>query len=119
MQVLNVNDALRGLEEPWSPVVAARANGQDVRLARFDGAFDWHSHPDEDEVFYVVSGELVVETREGEHPMGAGDLLVVPRGTEHRPVSDGGALVMMFEPSGTRNTGDVSTARTRGELPEL
>ncbi|MWG34247.1 cupin domain-containing protein [Halomarina oriensis] len=97
---------------PWSPRLLAELNGQHVKLARMEGAFDWHAHPEADELFLVVEGEIRVEFRDGAVELTEDDLHVVPAGVEHRPVADETAFVLLFEPAGTRNTGDRVTDRT-------
>lgn len=98
--------------EQWSPKIVAALNGQHVKLARLQGEFVWHRHEAQDELFLVLEGELTVELRDGEVRLGAGELLVVPRGVEHRPVAAREAKVLLFEPAGTRNTGEEGGERT-------
>jgi len=104
-------------DETWTPKVIAELNGQEVRLAKLEGAFDWHHHEEEDELFLVVEGRLRIELREGGVELGPGELAVVPRGVEHRPVALPTASVLLFEPASTRNTGAETTERTV-ERPE-
>ena len=99
------------LEGPWRPAVVARANGQELKLARLDGAFVWHRHAHEDEVFLGLEGVVRLEFRDdggavSAIELGPGELVVVPKGVEHRPVAERPALVLLFEPEGVRNTGD-------------
>lgn len=98
---------LETLHEPWRPRVLARLNGQEVKLARLRGPFVWHHHADADELFLVWKGSFVMEFRDRAVTLAAGDLLVVPRGVEHRPVAAEDAVVLLVEPEGTRNTGNV------------
>lgn len=100
-------DAFARIAEPWSPQVAAALNGQEVRLAKLAGPFVWHKHDDADELFLGVAGTFRIELRDGSVTLGPGELVVVPRGVEHRPVADGEALVLLFEPAGTRPRGDA------------
>lgn len=117
---LNAIAAARALEQPWTPVVAGRANGQELRLAWLAGEFDRHRHPDSEEVFYVLEGELELVLDDSTVHLAAGDLYVVPRGTYHRPVAPGaGARVLLVNTAGTRNTGEERTERTLDELEEL
>jgi mannose-6-phosphate isomerase-like protein (cupin superfamily) len=98
--------------ERWTPKVVAELNGQHVKLAKLEGAFTWHSHASEDELFLVLSGRLRMELRDRDPvELTAGQLLVVPRGVEHRPVADGEVHVLLFEPAGTLNTGDADDTR--------
>jgi mannose-6-phosphate isomerase-like protein (cupin superfamily) len=85
----------------------AALNGQEVRLVKFRGEFPWHHHEHEDELFLGVRGRFRLEFRDGAVEIGPGELIVVPRGTEHRPVADDEVEVLLFEPATTRNTGNV------------
>lgn len=98
--------------EPWSPRIVAALNGQHVKLAKLAGEFVWHKHDAEDELFLVVAGILDMHFRDRVVRLEAGDLLVVPRGVEHKPVAPGEAHVLLFEPAGTLNTGDAVSERT-------
>ncbi len=103
--------------EHWSPKVVAELNGQQVKLAKFQGEFVWHHHEHEDEMFYVVRGAFDMEFRDRTVPLAEGEFLVVPRGVEHRPVAAEEVWVMLFEPAGTLNTGSAGGERTV-EQPE-
>ena len=120
MTVLNLADAFRRIDATWTPHVAADLNGQQVKLAKLDGPFVWHAHADEDELFWVVSGRLRIEFRDApDAVLGPGEVVVVPRGVEHRPVALPTAEVVLFEPAATKHTGDVETDRTVRDLPRL
>jgi mannose-6-phosphate isomerase-like protein (cupin superfamily) len=113
MEKVNLDAAFDSFDEHWAPRVAAEPNGQAVKLAKVEGEFVWHSHADADELFLVRSGELMIEFRgEPDIHLGPGEMLVVPAGVEHRPVADGEAEILLFEPAETRNTGDVEDERT-------
>jgi mannose-6-phosphate isomerase-like protein (cupin superfamily) len=104
----------------WDPHVAADVNDAQVKVAKFGGAFDWHSHPEEDEAFLVLRGRVAIDFRDGAVEMGPGELLTVPRGTEHRPRAlTPEPVVLMFEPASTLNTGDAASALTVAELKRL
>jgi len=98
--------------EHWSPKVVGELNGQQVKLVKFLGAFTWHHHEQEDELFLVHRGIFRMEFRDRTVELTAGDFLVVPRGVEHRPVADEEVEVLLFEPASTLNTGNVRDART-------
>ena len=98
--------------EHWSPRVVAELNAQKVKLVKFQGEFTWHHHEHEDELFLVHRGSFRMEFRDRTVTLAAGDLLVVPRGVEHRPVADAEVEVVLFEPATTLNTGNVRDART-------
>lgn len=104
---VNIREKLALIDEHWSPRVVAELNGQQVKLAKFQGEFVWHKHDEGDELFLVVEGRMAIELRCGRVELGPGELFVVPRGVEHRPVADGEVHVMLFEPAGTLNTGDA------------
>lgn len=116
---INIPSAFDGIDEAWSPHIAARLNGQEVRLAKLDGAFDWHHHDSVDEAFFVVKGSFTMRFREEDVAMGEGDFLVVPAGVEHMPVADEECWVMLIENAGTLNTGAEITERSKIDLPEL
>lgn len=117
---LNIPGSFNRIEETWSPHVAARVNGQEVRLAKIDGAFEWHHHDGVDEAFFVVKGGFTMRFRDEDVAMNEGDMLVVPAGTEHMPVADQGECwIMMIENAGTLNTGEIVTERSKTDLPEL
>jgi mannose-6-phosphate isomerase-like protein (cupin superfamily) len=92
-------------DERWSPKIVGELNGQHVKLAKLEGEFVWHAHEAEDELFLVVQGSLSIEFRDGEVALEAGEMLVVPRGVEHRPVAREEVHVLLFEPASTLNTG--------------
>jgi len=113
MEPVSLTDAFDSFDETWSPRLAGELNGQAVKLAKADGEFVWHSHEAADELFLVHSGRLRIEFREADDAvLEAGEFTVVPRGTEHRPVAEPEAEIVLFEPSGTRNTGDAETDET-------
>jgi mannose-6-phosphate isomerase-like protein (cupin superfamily) len=95
-----------------APRVVAQMNDYQFKLVRVQGEFVWHSHADTDETFIILEGALRIELRDGAIDLGAGELFVVPRGVEHRPVAEHECLVMLVEPSGTRNTGDAGGPMT-------
>ncbi len=100
----------------WIPKIVAAANGQLVKLAKFQGEFVWHAHAGEDEIFFIVKGAVVVHLRESgqerQVQLAEGDLFVVPQGVEHMPVADGEAHVLVIEPAATKHTGDSRTDQT-------
>lgn len=109
---LNLADAFATFSEHWSPRIAADLNGQQVKLVKFKGVFDWHHHEHEDELFLVHRGSFVMEFRDKAVELREGELLVVPRGVEHRPVAEHEVEVILFEPASTLNTGNVTSDRT-------
>lgn len=107
MDKVSLAEKLALITEHWRPKVVAELNGQEVKLVKFQGEFVWHRHEQEDELFLGVQGRFRVEFRDRTVELGPGELLVVPRGVEHRTVADEEAEVLIFEPAATRNTGDV------------
>ncbi|MDB9280027.1 cupin domain-containing protein [Halorubrum ezzemoulense] len=120
MEKVALAEAFGLFEETWSPRLAGELNGQAVKLAKADGEFVWHSHADADELFFVHSGRLRIEFREADNVvLEEGELTVVPRGTDHRPVAEPEAEILLFEPTETRNTGDVETDETVTDVERL
>ena len=109
---VDLRQKLSLFNERWSPRVVAELNGQEVKLVKLEGEFVWHSHAEEDELFLVLEGTLRMDLRDRTIELSPGQLLVVPRGVEHRPVAEGEVHVLLFEPAGTLNTGDVRNERT-------
>lgn len=107
MRKANTTAKFEQIQEYWSPKIVAELNGQQVRLAKLRGEFVWHCHENEDELFFVLKGQLIIQFRDGEVRLDPGELLVVPRGVEHRPVAHEEVHVMLFEPASTVNTGNV------------
>ena len=114
---VNLNKALKSFSDTWSPRIVTKVNNYDVRIAHVEGEHVWHVHEETDEFFLVLKGRFDIATREGGEEkvvnMSEGDTCVVPRGTFHKPSSDG-ASILMFEPTGTNSTGDDY----QGILPE-
>jgi mannose-6-phosphate isomerase-like protein (cupin superfamily) len=103
----------------WSPKILADLNGQQVKAVKFQGAFVWHHHDNEDEMFLVHRGNFRMELRDRVVSLGPGDFIVIPRGVEHRPVADDEVEVVLFEPAGTLNTGSVQDDRTVAVLDRI
>jgi mannose-6-phosphate isomerase-like protein (cupin superfamily) len=98
------------IHEHWRPKVVATLNGQEIKLVKFCGTFPWHTHANEDEMFLVWQGTMVIEFQDQMVTLEAGELFVVPRGIEHRTIASTEAEVIIFEPAETRNTGDIVDA---------
>ena len=113
MQAVNLASKLGLVSEYWTPNIVAGFNGHDVMVVKARGEFVWHSHPETDDLFLVLKGRLVIQLRDKDIALGPGDLYVVPRGVEHRPVADGEVELLVIEPAGTPNTGDATTAATK------
>lgn len=106
-QALNLADKLSLIDEHWSPRVVAELNDYQFKLVKLQGEFVWHSHADTDEAFLVLAGEMKIEFRDGVVSLGPGELFVVPRGVEHRPVAAQECQLMLLEPRGVVNTGEA------------
>jgi mannose-6-phosphate isomerase-like protein (cupin superfamily) len=109
-EVVTLSDKLGQFSDHWSPRIVGRYNGNDIMVVKVEGEFVWHSHPETDDLFLVLKGEIEIELRDRTVKLGEGDLFVVPAGVEHRPVARKEAHLMLIEPSGTPNTGDPETA---------
>lgn len=119
MQKVSVAEKLARFEEHWQPRIVGELNGQHVKLVKFQGAFVWHKHDAEDEMFLVARGRFRMELRDQPAiALGEGEFLIVPRGVEHRPVADEEVAVMLFEPAGTLNTGDAALSAFTVPAPE-
>lgn len=106
-------DKFERIEELWSPRVVAELNDYQFKLVRLQGEFVWHAHAETDEAFFVMEGELRIQFRDGDDVvLRAGEMFVVPRGVEHRPVAEHEVRMMLVEPRGVVNTGDAGGERT-------
>jgi mannose-6-phosphate isomerase-like protein (cupin superfamily) len=109
---INVDERFAHFSDTWSPRVVARLNDYEIKLARLDGEFVWHTHEDTDELFLVLDGELTIQLRDGDVVVRPGELFVVPRGVEHCPTTKGEVRAMLIEPRGVVNTGDAGGSLT-------
>jgi len=119
MDKVNVEQKLSLFSDHWSPKIVAELNGQAVKLVKIAGEFVWHHHDNEDELFYVIKGQLRMEFRDQCVLLNPGEFIVVPRGVEHRPVAEQEVHLILFEPVETLNTGNVSDERTRADLDRI
>ncbi|MEM6409483.1 MAG: cupin domain-containing protein [Pseudomonadota bacterium] len=110
MEPVNLAEKLEQFDAQWQPHVVAEYNGNDIMVAKFQGAFPFHDHPDTDDLFLVLEGEVLLDVEDATHRLGPGELFVVPAGVKHRPRAETEAKVMLIEPAGTPNTGDAATA---------
>jgi mannose-6-phosphate isomerase-like protein (cupin superfamily) len=116
---IDLREKFAAIDEHWSPKIVAELNGQHVKLVKFRGEFVWHHHDREDELFLVHRGRFRMEFRDRSVDLGPGEMIVVPRGVEHRPVADEEVEIVLFEPAGTLNTGNVIGERTVHEPARL
>ena len=117
MQKVSLKDKLAAFQDHWSPRIVGELNGQHVKLVKFQGDFVWHHHDHEDELFLVVQGAFRMEYRDASGSeqsleIGTGEFVIVPRGMEHRPCAPEEVHVLLFEPAGTLNTGNIRNDRT-------
>ncbi|MEX3008622.1 cupin domain-containing protein [Hoeflea sp. TYP-13] len=113
MDVVNLRAELENVTDYWSPRVLGRVNDQYIKVAKLKGEFVWHKHDDEDELFYIVRGSLVIQYEDGNVQLGEGDFHIVPRGKMHNPVADEECWIALIEPVSTKHTGDVVSDRTK------
>ena len=106
-QAINLAEKLTRFSDHWAPRVIAEMNDYQLKLVKIQGEFVWHSHAETDEVFLVLEGEMAIELRDGRVDMKSGDLYVVPKGVEHRPVAIQECSILLIEPRGLVNTGDA------------
>ena len=111
-QAINFSEKLAKFNDHWSPRIIAEMNDNQFKLVKIEGDFVWHDHPDTDETFMVLSGEMVIAFRDGRVRLSAGEMFVVPKGVEHKPFAERECRIMLVEPSGTVNTGDVGGEMT-------
>lgn len=119
MQVVNLREKLALFSDHWNPRIVGELNGQQVKLAKFQGEFVWHSHAGEDELFLVLHGNFRMEFRDRSVEVSEGEFLIVPRGVEHRPVAESEVEILLFEPAVTRHTGDVESELTVHEFQRI
>ena len=109
-KAVNLSEKLSEFSEYWSPKIVSQFNGHDVMVVKVQGEFVWHSHDDTDDFFLVLDGIVTIETEQGNVILEPGELYVVPKGVQHRPVAQEEAHILLIEPKGTPNTGDAKTA---------
>lgn len=111
-QPINFDEKLSKFSEQWSPRILAQMNDYHFKVAKVQGEFVWHDHPETDEVFIVMKGELEIQFRDGRVQLKEGEMFVVPKGLEHKPVAERECHILLVEPAGTVNTGDVVNEMT-------
>ena len=113
MKSINLAEKLATFNDHWQPRTVATFNGHDLMVVKLKGEFTWHKHDETDDFFLVLKGNLIIETRDGSVTLGPGELFVVPKGAEHRPIAKEEVHLLLIEPTGTPNTGDPKTAAAR------
>jgi mannose-6-phosphate isomerase-like protein (cupin superfamily) len=119
MDKINLLDKFGLFSEHWSPKIVGELNGQHVKLAKLKGEFIFHRHENEDELFLVIKGKLKMEFRDKIVELSEGEVLIVPKGIEHKPVADLEVWVLLFEPASTLNTGNLVSERTKTHLETI
>ena len=119
MQKVIIEDKFNLFSEYWSPKIVGELNGQHIKLAKLKGEFVWHKHDEEDEMFLVIDGVLKMELKDKTIVINKNEFLIVPKGTEHRPVADSEVLIMLFEPATTLNTGNTENEMTKHFLETI
>ncbi len=109
---INLRNKLSTFDQLWSPRVIAEMNDYQFKLVKASGEFVWHEHHDTDEVFFVIEGSLDIQFRDGKVTLQTGEMFVIPRGVEHKPVAESECKMMIVEPKGVVNTGDAGGALT-------
>lgn len=107
MQKINLGEKFALINEHWRPKVVGELNGQEIKLVKFQGAFPWHHHENEDEMFLALKGSFRIEFRDKTVELNEGEFVIVPRGIKHRPVADAEVEVLLFEPKNVLNTGNI------------
>jgi mannose-6-phosphate isomerase-like protein (cupin superfamily) len=115
-KTINIDEAFSRFGDHWSPRIAARINDFEVKIVKLEGEFVWHHHDEEDELFLVVKGRLTMRFRDGEQTVGPGEMIVVPHGVEHCPAAAEETHVVLFERTGTPNTGSAGGERTKAPV---
>ena len=118
-QPVNLAEKLAGFSDHWNPRIVGRYNGNEVRLAKVEGQFTWHSHADTDELFLVLSGDFGIAFRDGLVKIAPGEMLVVPKGVEHKPVANGECHLLLIDREGEPNTGANPSEFTRARLETI
>ncbi len=119
MEKVNLADKFSLFQEYWSPKIVGEVNDSYVKLAKLKGEFVWHHHEEEDELFLVVKGKLLIKLRDRDIWLDEGEFTIIPKGVEHLPVADEEAHVLFLEPKSTLNTGNVQNERTVADLKQI
>jgi mannose-6-phosphate isomerase-like protein (cupin superfamily) len=116
---VNLKNKMELFSEYWTPKIVGDLNDSHIKLAKFKGEFTWHKHDDEDELFFVIKGKLLIKFRDQDVYLEEGEFLVIPKGVEHLPIAEQEVHVMLIEPKTTLNTGDVQSALSKDQLDRI
>lgn len=119
LKKINLQQKFNLFNDHWSPKIVGDLNGQQVKLAKVKGEFVWHNHAEEDELFFVIKGILAIEFETETITLKEGELLIVPKGVEHRPVAKEEVWLLLFEPASTKHTGDTTSQLTQEILDRI
>ena len=119
MKKINISQKLAQFNDHWNPRIIGELNKQHVKLAKIKGEFIWHKHDDEDEMFLVLKGTLKIEFRDRTETIQENEIIIVPKGVEHKPIAEEEVSIMLFEPATTINTGALENERTRKNLESI
>jgi mannose-6-phosphate isomerase-like protein (cupin superfamily) len=119
MEKVNLHQKFGLFQEQWSPRIIGELNGQQVKIAKVQGEFVWHKHDEEDELFMVIKGKLILHFRDRIEELSEGEIFIVSKGVEHKPMAEEETWIMMFEPASTLNTGNVLNERTKAYLEKI
>jgi len=119
MNIVDLNEKFSLFDEYWEPKIAGELNGQYVKLAKLKGAFVWHHHENEDELFMVIKGQLTIKFKDRQITLNEGQFYIIPRGVEHLPVAEEECHVMLFEPKTVLNTGNTKNEKTVEKLETI
>jgi mannose-6-phosphate isomerase-like protein (cupin superfamily) len=117
--VINIEEELKQVKEYWSPRIIGKVNNQYIKVAKLKGSFTWHSHEEEDELFYVVKGSMIIEFENAIVKLNEGDFYVVPKGMKHNPIAEDECRIVLIETITTKHTGDVTTPKTKSVEQQL
>ena len=107
MESINVREKLNLIDDHWNPRIIGELNGQQVKVAKIEGEFVWHNHKNEDELFYIIKGKLIIEFRNKKVELNEGEMIIVPKGVDHKPIAEQEVWIMLFEPKNIKHTGNV------------
>ena len=119
MNKINLSQKFSLFNDFWSPKIVGELNDSHIKIAKLKGEFDWHHHENEDELFFVVKGQLLIKFRDTEVSLEEGELIVIPKGVDHLPIATDEVHVILIEPKGTLNTGNVITEKTKQALETI
>jgi len=119
MEVINVKEKFNLFQDRWSPKIIGELNNQAIKIAKVKGEFIWHDHKDEDELFFIIKGQLKIEFRDGVKVLNEGDMLIIPKGIEHKPIAEEEVWLMLFEPKSIKHTGEIQHELTKDNYEKI